>query len=418
MSRLPRSLEKSEYLTPLALCAILPWALCLTCCASSTLGFLGDPEPLLSPAPEGSAEPNLLVDGEKLYLSWLERHDDGPAAFRIAVGQRESSGISWREASTIARSRDLFVNWADFPSLAALDDGTLAAHWLVRNGRQPYAYGVAFATSTDGGLSWTEETSPHRDSSPTEHGFVSLVRENGGLGVLWLDARSTLEARAGTGGTQLMYTHWDGARFGPEILLDPLVCDCCQTSAALAEDGLVAVYRDRSDDEVRDIRVVRLVDGQWSAPRPVHEDGWRIAGCPVNGPSVAARGRHLALAWHTAAEGTPRLLLAFSEDSGATFGAPLRQDEGLPLGRVDLEMLPDGSVVLSWIEQRDEQGEVRVRRVHPNGEASPSLLLGRTSAGRSSGFPRLAASGSEVIVAWTDTGPPLRVRMTRVALAE
>ena len=43
--------------------------------------------------------------------------------------------------------------------------------------------------------------------------------------------------------------------------LDGRVCDCCQTTAAITNDGPVVVYRDRSDDEVRDMSIVRYVNG-------------------------------------------------------------------------------------------------------------------------------------------------------------
>ena len=38
--------------------------------------------------------------------------------------------------------------------------------------------------------------------------------------------------------------------------LDPKVCDCCQTAAAVTDDGPVVVYRNRSDQELRDISAI------------------------------------------------------------------------------------------------------------------------------------------------------------------
>ena len=67
----------------------------------------------------------------------------------------------------------------------------------------------------------------------------------------------------------------------------------------MTAEGPVVVYRDRSEaeKEIRDISIVRLKGKKWSAPRPVFQDGWRLNGCPVNGPAVAAAGRRVAVAW-------------------------------------------------------------------------------------------------------------------------
>ncbi len=60
--------------------------------------------------------------------------------------------------------------------------------------------------------------------------------------------------------------------------------------------GPVVAYRDRSVDEVRDIAVVRRVNGTWTTPAVVHDDHWQIAACPVNGPALASRGDTVVIA--------------------------------------------------------------------------------------------------------------------------
>ena len=60
------------------------------------------------------------------------------------------------------------------------------------------------------------------------------------------------------------------------MLVDDRVCDCCQTAAALTSDGPVVVYRDRTEDEIRDIHISRLIDGAWTESRAVSDDGWYI----------------------------------------------------------------------------------------------------------------------------------------------
>jgi len=385
--------------------------------ASVELGTLRE---LATPAVPGSGEPNLAAgpDGS-VYLSWIEPLPDSGHALRFAA--REPGG-AWTEPRTIAQGRGWFVNWADFPAVLAFADGALAAHWLQRNGTGTYAYEVRLALSRDGGRTWSAGTVPHRDGTATEHGFVSLFPWDGErAGLVWLDGRKTggHGAHEGTapGAMALMQTTVaaDGA-LGPEVVLDPRVCDCCQTSAARAGDALVVAYRDRSAEEVRDVATVRYVGGRWSDPAIVAADGWVINGCPVNGPAIAADGARVAVAWFSAPEEKGRVQVAFSSDSGASYGAPVRVDDGRPIGRVDVVLLTDGDALVSWIEQAAPGAEVRVRTVAPSGRRGPALTVAPSSEARSSGFPRLERSGAEVVVAWRDAADPPRVRSGVIAL--
>jgi hypothetical protein len=358
-----------------------------------------------TPAGQASAQPNLAAgpDGS-VYLSWVERGPGGRATLRFS--KRESAG--WSPARTIAEGDNWFVNWADFPSLVALPGGALAAHWLVKSGPGAYAYDVHVARSVDGGKTWSRPVTPHRDGKQTEHGFVSMFAAAGeGLGMVWLDGREMAGHGGGGhdghggGSMTLRYTAFgrDG-QAAPESLLDERVCECCQTSAALTSEGPIVVYRDRSAEEVRDISIVRLRDGKWSVPAPVHRDGWKIDGCPVNGPAVAASGRRAVVAWFTGAGGNYRVRAAFSNDAGESFGPPAEVDDGRPLGRVGVVMLDDGSAVVVWLEKTEAGGEVRARRIRPNGERGPALVVAQTSAARVSGFPRMVRAKDSLVFAW------------------
>ena len=290
-------------------------------------------EPSESPTNGDSREPELSAtpDG-RIILSWVEKVGERRYALRTAV--RDTKG--WSEAQTVAQGENWFVNWADFPSVIALQDGSLAAHWLVKNGSGAYAYNVNIARSTDGGKTWSKPIVPHTDNTQTEHGFVSLIPlPDGRLGAIWLDGRNMQDKKETDGHTPsaesmtLRYAalNADG-KLSDEVLLDERVCECCQTSAAMTSEGPIAVYRDRSQNEVRDIYSTRQINGSWTAPKPVHADNWLINGCPVNGPSVNADGRRVVVGWFTTAEDTPRVNVAFSNDAGATFGNPIQVDDG------------------------------------------------------------------------------------------
>ena len=363
---------------------------------------LGEAREIPSPAAPGSGQPNLAVAADgRIYLSWLEPRS--PTGVSLRFSTREGAG--WSSPRTIAEGTDWFVNWADFPSLKVLPDGSLAAHWLVKNGDGDYAYDVRLSRSHDGGRSWSPPRTPHRDGTATEHGFVSLFPAGDGmLGAVWLDGRETATTGGhGAGAMTLRYAaigRDDSPR--DERLLDARVCDCCQTAAAMTADGPLVVYRDRSPEEVRDIAVVRRQGNAWTEPRAVARDGWKIHGCPVNGPSVAADGRRVAVAWFTLAGDRPRVKLAFSEDAGASFGPAIAVDDGQPLGRVDTLLLDDGSALVSWLEQAGEANRLLVRHVRADGSLAGAASVAPAARVRANAFPQMARAGKSVVIAWTD----------------
>lgn len=371
---------------------------------------------LPTPAAARSGEPFLSTDGRgAVHLSWLERTGDSTWALKYS----RLAGDTWSQPQTITERRDFFVNWADFPSVVASGEGTLFAHWLQRSSGGKYSYDVMITRSTDSGRTWSEGTVLHRDGVAAEHGFVAMwPGDAGGIEAAWLDGRGTKGADSTARAMHVATTSIgaDGT-LGAEVLLDRRNCDCCQVAATRTASGPVVAYRDRTEDEVRDIAVVRRVNGAWSTPTVVHDDHWQIAACPVNGPALASRGDTVVIAWFTGAQDTARVRVAYSTDAGATFAAPQRIDAGNPAGRVDVEMLEDGSAAVSWLERTDSTtAEVRLRRVRRDGTSGTPVVLARSSGVRASGFPKITRSGTDLIAAWTVPGDSARVRLARFRL--
>lgn len=389
---------------------------------------------LASPAAAGAGMPNLFAaqDGSVL-MSWLEPVDTvGEAAStrrgRFALRFATLRGDTWSAARTIAEGDDFFVNWADFPVIIE-SDGTLTAHWLQMNGGRGTAYDIHITRSRDGGETWEESIVPHTDGTPTEHGFVSMVPEpDGGFSAIWLDGRNSPDRGAGQGGAMtLRATRFDDAGDqGPEALLDPLICDCCQTSAAYVGDTLVAVYRNRSDGEIRDMWSVRRTADGWQRPVRVSHDDWMIPGCPVNGPSIAANADIGAVAWFSLRGGKPEVKLTFTHDNGASFTDPILLASGsaenidgrnppqvgglgnaaipIPLGRVDVAWVDDTHAVVSWIVSRGKEADIVLRTVSLDGEIGARQVVATTASSRASGFPQIVRQGDRLVIAWTEPG--------------
>ena len=368
---------------------------------------------------EGSGEPNLFAASDgRAFLTWLEPVGADGYALRFAA--RDAG--EWSEPVSVVESGQFFVNWADFPSLVQLDNGDLLVHWLEKMGPETYAYHVRLALSDDGGATWSDATTPHRDTSSTEHGFVSMVPWEGGAALVWLDGREMKSEAEAAGQDDLdrgdmsirFTTFGPDGDLGPDMLLDPRTCECCQTSLAKVGSGLLAAYRDRSDAEIRNIAVVRYDDGRWSEPTHVADDNWYYPGCPVNGPQLSALGDTVVVTWFTAPEQKPAVYAAFSSDGGRSFGGPIRLDEGDPLGRVDIEILEDGRAVVSWLERSAAAAEVRVRLVGRDGRLGRPVVVAETAEARASGFPRIVLLEDELLVAWTVVGDSGEVRVASV----
>ncbi len=374
-------------------------ALLFVLAASPTLTPITPPE-----WGQGAMAPGLCRTANDLCLTWID-HPGETWRLRFARLQKGA----WTAPVTIAESAKLVANWADTPSVARGGDGVLIAHWAERNGEAHHAYDAVVARSTDDGKTWRRLGPANDDGTPTEHGFVSMVPEPKSLSLAWLDGRQTLDG----GATALRLGTFAKDAVVSQVV-DGRVCDCCGTSAAVTADGPVLVYRDRSGEEVRDISIVRRVGGTWSEPRAVHADGWSIPGCPVNGPQVAARGRAVVVAWYTYAKSEPHVRVAFSSDSGATFGEAIEIDAArgasMPIGRVGVALDDDGTALVSWVAAKREDAEVFVRRAAADGRVGDTVSAGASAAMRQSGFPRIARDGKDLVVVWSDGQAPRLAR--------
>jgi hypothetical protein len=394
--------------------ALLVMLLASACSQNNGGGpWLEDVVEIASPGERGSRYPHLAVGtDDAVIMSWLQPVGARRHELRYASLQEST----WTGARSVAGDDDWFVNWADFPSVVPGPDGLLAAHWLQQRTGHAYSYDVRLAVSADAGQTWTEPMSPHDDGTPTEHGFATLLPVGPSVLVIWLDGRHTQGGEGhdheAAGAMTLRSLTIDrgglGSDAGAEI--DTRVCDCCQTDAALSDEGPIVVYRDRSGAEIRDVGVVRLTAAGWTAPQLVHADGWHMTGCPVNGPAIDARGHEVAVAWFTAPD-QPRVRLAFSSDSGRTFSAPVEVAAGAVAGRVDVVLLDEGRAVVSWLAGAPGGTAFVAQPFARDGTvAGPPVLITRSSIERASGFPQMVRSGDRLIFAWTQVGEPPSLR--------
>ena len=359
-------------------------------------------EPFLFTSPKGET-----------YLSWIEK-SDSINTFKYS----KLEGETFSPEILIAQGSDWFVNWADYPQLSVFEDGTLIAAFLQKSGEGTFAYDVRITLSKDG-KNWSEPFVLHDDMTQTEHGFVSMVPWGERMLVTWLDGRNT-----GGGIHDHGHGHHGQMAVRAAVLdaegnkqneweLDNKVCDCCQTTAAMTEEGPIVFFRDRSDSEIRDLGMVKWQGEKWTETAPVYMDMWEIAACPVNGPRVSAKANQAAVAWYTAAKDKPEVKVSFSNDNGKTFEIPTKIDLGQTIGRVDIEMLGEGNAMVCWMEE----GKILVRSVDTKGKLGNPITVATSSEKRSSGFSQMTKNGNKLWFAWTDdSGSLKKVKVAKMGI--
>lgn len=278
-------------------------------------------EELAAPAAPGAVGASLAAapDGT-VWLSWVEPARPEPAeraagaAHALRFATLDFATKKWRAPRTIASGRDVAASSADFPQLAIGPGDHATAVWTDGHG------GAFLSESANQGATWSAPAPFVQDGHEVEK-FSLAVLADGRVLVAWLDAR----AKKSGGKMQQLFarilpapglpadlsakisaTAKAPAQAGADMLVDPAVCDCCQTALTAFPDGsALLAYRGRTDGEVRDIRITRFHGNAWDDPRPLNADDWRLAACPVNGPRLASDGGRVAAAWFTAADNDP-----------------------------------------------------------------------------------------------------------------
>jgi hypothetical protein len=331
----------------------------------------------------------------------------------VALEYSRWDKTQWSDVVEVASGSNWLVNRADFPSVVQLSESLWAAHWLVMTDPSVFAYDVMVGLSTDGGITWNTPFKPHTDGTLTEHGFVSFFADDQDVGLVWLDGRNmsggghskhdTEPMSADSGMTlRSIKITTEGALFEPQII-DGLVCDCCQTDIAQVDKGAVLVFRNRTEGEHRDIYYSRLINGRWSESKPVASDEWLIAGCPVNGPSVAASSAQTAVAWYTEGKGYGQVKLALSEKGSDTFMPALEISGGdAVLGQVGLAATDDNGFIVSWLTfSEGVKGDLNLRHADADGVLGPAVVVADVDFTRRAGLPQMTVFDDRVILVWT-----------------
>ena len=368
--------------------------------------------------PYNSSESFLFSTDKDLFISWTEQVLDSNFLYITRL-----EGDSWTDKELITKGTDWFVNWADFPSISLNEvSGSIFSFHLQKSSQETFSYDVNYHINSK--ETWNDMNKIHDDNTFSEHGFVSSIPYKDGFMVSWLDGRNTYgvgDHGHAKGAMTIRSAILDSnGNIVNQNVIDEMVCECCQTSMAISGGIPIVVYRNRSDGEIRDIYFSRYIDSNWSDPEPVHDDGWEINGCPVNGPNVDSYGDNVVVSWFSASNGRPKVNLKFSTDNGRTFGDKILIDEveNSPLGRVDIEFISETEAMISWLSTVDGKGKLLIRKIKTNGDIGPIKVVEEVSTERSTGFPQIEEFNDDVYISWTDNSESgKKVRVTKIPLS-
>jgi hypothetical protein len=296
---------------------------------------------------------------------------------------------------------------SESPGVIALSQTNLMAYWSQRPSDQkapPEEVDVCFAISTNRGENWTTPALANRAGTGVENSYPSATSVDADPAeLIWLDGSNWKQQKRVTLMSRTVQT--DGAVTGATVI-DPDTCTCCPTTLVQTNNGLLAAYRGHTPENIRDIEVAKNLAGHWSEPYIPQPDHWHFAGCPVNGPHLAADGSAIALIWFSVPR-EPEVKLAFSNDGGSHFTAPLRVDEGNALGRAQVVLLPESTLAF-WIENKSGVARLMGRSVQNNATLDAPFEVAH---GDGPGYPHAARAGNGAFITWADESPTSQIHI-------
>jgi BNR repeat-like domain len=257
----------------------------------------------------------LMPKGD-VMLSWTEKDAQGITSFCLAFSKDKGKTFSDKKVifagTGVGNSRMMRakVLTKKDGSLVAVFSNRDAAPTASTSSTPPQggrgggrSSNIVFCVSKDAGTTWT--TPLPVDSDPkqgiTRGFFDAVVLPNDEIAVAYLKdvANSTKHEER-----DLRMVVTKNGAFQPEKVIDPVVCDCCPINMLIDTKGtLTIVYRDNNDD-IRDMAKMISTDNAetFSKSQILHNDEWKISGCPHSGAVSTTAGKGSLFAWFSGAD--------------------------------------------------------------------------------------------------------------------
>ena len=328
--------------------------------------------PLLSKTPKGD-----------LMLSWTEKDVNGITSLCAAFSS--DKGKSFSEKKTAFKGAGVSNSRMMRAKILAKKDGSLVAVFSNRTdgaqgGGRSRSADIVYCVSKDGGNTWTAPKSV--DADPTQgimKGFFDAVlMANDEVAVAYL--KDVANSKKMEERNLRLVTTKNGI-FEPERIIDPVVCDCCPVSLLLDANGALNVYYRDNNDDIRDMAKMTSTDnGQnFSTPKILHNDEWKINGCPHSGAIASTYGKSALIAWFSGAEKESGLRLVTQE------GKKLFVLSEPTAKNAYLVEAPKTSLML-WEQSNGDVSQIAFRKINNNNVSETNWLKGSSNATNVSGI--------------------------------
>jgi hypothetical protein len=299
--------------------------------------------------------------------------------------------------------------------LVSPDESTLYAVWNTRDPQNPAGSHLRSSRSTAMTPSWSPAVTIDDDSQAVSHSFQgAFVAPDGTIYAAWLDAREGQGERGigHTGGAASVYlarSRDGGKTFEKNVRVAGNICPCCRVSLGAAGKRIVVAWRQVGAGDVRDIYAASSSDqgATWSKPVLVGRDGWKIKGCPHVGPSLAALGNTLYVAWFSEGGGKPAVYVSSTTNGGESF-APKRVLSDGTFDPTHPFLTANEDKLAVVFQARDASrdagwGKIGVyyREIYSDGSLSKLVRAGEGKVGASFPSVTLGLSG-RIFVGWTE----------------
>lgn len=360
--------------------------------------------------------PSAAAFGKLTAVVWTASTDSASDIF-VAVSQ--DSGATFSPPSRVNHLEGDARASGEQPARVVIGRGPIIH--VVWPTRQDGISQIRYASSTDLGRTFSNAVTVAGDKLSGARGWESVTLGwDGAVHLAWLDGRNAAprNAHAAHGHAHagaktdsaprqdVYHATWKGSAAPAERQVAANVCFCCKTAIATAGEKVYVAYRHIFPDSIRDIAVARSIDNgvTFEAPSRLSDDGWKIAGCPDDGPAMAADSHGgLHVAWPTFVEGaTPRKGIFYaSMAEGQAFTPRLRLDAGdSAAAHPQIAADDHGAAAVVWDEHVDGARRIVLRRI-ANGAAAPV----ETFAAAGGVYPAVAAAEGHWIVVWSQQGP-------------
>jgi hypothetical protein len=342
--------------------------------------------------------PAFAQDGT-LWLAWM-------AGGQISVASSKDGGRTFSTPVQITHGQ-LNLDWGPDarPKIAVDRSGNIAIAFSIFRDKA-FNGEVLYTRSADGGKTFSPPQ-PITDNTESQRFEALAIDADGTVFAAWLDKRNRVPAqqngRKYDGAGLFFATSKDGgATYSQAQMAFDNTCECCRLGLAFDHDGHpVVVFRNIFEGGVRDHAIVTFADPK--TPGELHRvsnDDWQIAACPHHGPSlsVAPSGTY-HVTWYTNGKVRKGLFYTQSRDGGKTFTDPM------PIGQADKAPTrpyviagPQGAAI-AWKEFDGEKTSVKLMMSGDDGKtwSQPRTLSSTTD---SSDHPLLVSDGRLYYLSW------------------